>query len=163
MIPVFRAVGSVLANDPYKNMEYIRLIISQFDGPLRRQERQDMPYSLRGETPEQIAIAMKSRDYNDVALVKAYREWIDSVCRVEMDNRTNLQTLIFADWKAVHADRNDESRLIRAFLREEWEVDEKDLAEYATSSNKVKWIRIHANPTPGPSDAWRDPIGERRE
>jgi len=154
--------SQIVSHDPYKGKDYVALIISQFDGGLSRQPIPEMPY-MNGISAAQMAEVLKSKDHLDRELADTYRGWINSVFFVEIDNINSLKWILHALGKAIKEGRHGEEDLIRKFLKEEWDVGRAEYDEYLQSQNNLRWLRKKANPNPGPSAAWRDPVGVGRE
>lgn len=154
-------IGNFISN-PFRSKDRITMLIDGLDSYCRRTERPEQPYDLRFSTPGQLKDAAKSKIGADIALIKKHRDWIREVELVEAQNQTMLRQLILAVYSRSEG-RDSEIKMLVRFLYEEWCVDQDDLEQWRISTNRVKWIRDHANGVGGPSIWMRDPSRLRED
>jgi hypothetical protein len=140
--------------------DYVQHVVSHLDDrTYRRRERPDRPYSLNGWSPTMMRDALKNSSGSDRSAVNNWRSWMRDVRAAEQANEDNLATLLRAVGLADAEKQIGYATLIRAFIREAYEVTDADLDAYYAADNKLGWIRAHANIWPGPGNDWRDPVG----
>lgn len=142
-----------------ERVQWINHIIEGLDGPMRIKNLPIKPTALNGWTPSMIRDASKMKDSPDKKYVAIWRSWIRASESVEMENRSNLGTLLSSLIMALEIGFEDVAELIKKFLYEEWEIGDEQIVDYINSTNRVRWIHLHANKEMGPTPAERDPGG----
>lgn len=135
--------------------------IKELEQYYRIKPRPTMPSDLFGLSPLDIKKAYNSTMPVDKEIKEAHKNWIwgspGSVEQVELENRNKIKSLIAVMYTAEKLNAVYEVGLIKAWLKEEYEIDEDFLRKYAEGKISHNELNAKANPGEGPTPSMRDP------